>query len=183
MASRLVYHKVTQDDFNELMSMRKACGWGEENVPNHISRTLTGEEMTTYIFSLPPVDGSSSSPVGMGSIELVDGYHGDLELCNPAEDRVMISSLFVYSKFEGKGYGRDIMDILEGICRTELSAKTITVNTRPRQEDGRTKTKQMAWYERRGYQEFREERPWYSLSDDPAVPRLVACFLVKELSA
>jgi len=36
-----------------------------ENVPNHISRTLTGEEMTTYIFSLPPVDGISQ-PVGMG---------------------------------------------------------------------------------------------------------------------
>lgn len=208
-----------------------------ENVPLYISRNLTESDTITYVFSLPPPASSTPDslpePLGMGALDFVDVEHSDPELCNKELKRMMIASLFVHQRFEGRGFGRDVssnpagsarqharadlffrldgqmMDILERLAIEEHGAKSLVVTTRPRDLDGK-QTKQMAWCEsrslslpfsppfsstsladqsrrslcsdeRRGFKEFRDERPWYSMG--PGVPELIACFLLKDVTA
>ncbi|KAL7416380.1 hypothetical protein BDY24DRAFT_232977 [Mrakia frigida] len=158
MPARLEYHKVTSEDAEELIAMRRACGWGEDRIP----RMIAGEDMIIYLFYLPSEDGiSPGEPVGMGGYELVEVKHGgDLELCNRLTNTIMLGSLFIYQKFEGKGYGNVIMDILEGPIAVELGAQTITLDTLTEDCETGEESRPLAWYLRRGYTEFRPRRPF-----------------------
>ncbi|KAL7410651.1 hypothetical protein BDY24DRAFT_417745 [Mrakia frigida] len=133
----LTYRLATWDDEEELRKMRIACGWGEESVKGRLRRCELGIEFLCLFFL-------GLDPVGMASIETIDSGGNDRTLCDLKTGRVMISSLYIYSDFQGRNLGNRIMGLLELEC-SYLGLRTCTVHTMPFEEDGKTETKTVKW--------------------------------------
>ena len=93
--------------------------------------------MHMYIFFLPS---PTPIPIAMGALETVDKMYNDLALADPLTHRVLVSKLFVYPEYAGKGYGGEVMDFLEGRARGVLGARWLTINTTPWEPEGEGKT-------------------------------------------
>ncbi|CED84081.1 GNAT domain [Phaffia rhodozyma] len=163
--SELTYRRARLSDEPELIKLRISCGWGEDKIGQVLKDSVDGK-LALYLFEL------EGEPIGMGAIEFEPA--GEPDIVNPDTNTVMISLLHIYTRFQGKHLGTKVMDIIEDLCVREFGAKTITLNTRPRLEDGRVNHVKI-WYNRRGYNEYKAEEPRYKWGDR----LLTACFLRK----
>ena len=102
--------------------------------------------MHMYIFFLPSFT-PTPIPIAMGALETVDKMYNDLALADPLTHRVLVSKLFVYPEYAGKGYGGEVMDFLERQAREGLGARWLTINTTPLEEDRVTPNRVKEWCE------------------------------------
>ncbi|KAF9581604.1 hypothetical protein BGW38_001326 [Lunasporangiospora selenospora] len=91
--------------------MRKACGWDAGMVPTWFVQQKEKTRIMA-IFYLP----GSTTPVGMGGIELVDFTNGDKSIADIDEKRGCVVSLFLYKKFRGRGYLPTLLSVCEELA-------------------------------------------------------------------
>ncbi|KAF9977618.1 hypothetical protein BGZ73_005472 [Actinomortierella ambigua] len=94
--------------------MRKKCGWDASQVPLWFEQQAEGGRFMV-VFCLP----GSSTPVGMGGVELEDFAGNDKQLADPGEKRGCIVSLFLYKDYRGRGYLGPMLQICEEIGKAK----------------------------------------------------------------
>ncbi|KAF9126407.1 hypothetical protein BG015_004702 [Linnemannia schmuckeri] len=104
-----------------LVAMRKACGWDAGMVPTWFIQQAEGTRFMA-IFYLP----GTTTPIGMGGVELQDFDQADKDVADMDSKRGCIVSLFLYKQYRGKGYLGKILSICEDIAR-EKGLRVLTI--------------------------------------------------------
>ncbi|WWC85194.1 uncharacterized protein L201_000053 [Kwoniella dendrophila CBS 6074] len=175
----LSYRIATEDDRQLLLDLREECGWGKEK----INAYLGNPDRPFCIFYL-----DKHTVVGMGG--WIIHNPNDLEAANREKGSVYISSLFIRHAYQRKSIGTKAMDLLERTCEDEFGAKIITLDTTAyhvtideddfRIEHPDIRGRSIAFYERRGYKEYREPKPTFPQASFPDSDRLLtAVFMSK----
>jgi GNAT superfamily N-acetyltransferase len=80
-----------------------------------------------------------------------------------SKDASVIASLFITPAYQNLGLGKLCLDLLEKLAIDEFNAKWLTLDTRVHgsvggvpegRDDDRVEATTLAWYRRRGYEEF-----------------------------
>ncbi|KAG0358766.1 hypothetical protein BGX24_005915 [Mortierella sp. AD032] len=91
-------------------------------VPTWFKQQAEGHRFMA-VFYLP----NTTTPVGMGGVELQDFDRQDKDVADLETGRGCIVSLFLYKQYRGKGYLGKILSICEEIAREQGKLKVLTI--------------------------------------------------------
>ncbi|KAJ3010149.1 UNVERIFIED_CONTAM: hypothetical protein HDU68_002302 [Siphonaria sp. JEL0065] len=136
-----------------LLQLRNECGWDMDKVPLWIQQAQEGNRINLAI----QLD-NENAKTNVGMISLVlrdDNYMLNIDKClaNPSTKTALIKSLFIRHDFQGKGYGKRAIILLEEYAVKEFGIQIMTLDTAAHNENS------MAMYPKLGYIEFRERVP------------------------
>ncbi|WVW83492.1 hypothetical protein I302_105513 [Kwoniella bestiolae CBS 10118] len=162
--STLSFRIAQEEDRQLLLDLRRECGWGAPK----IQQFLGYPDRPFCIFLLERESGEVEE-VGMGGwcLDMDD----DQETASRQRGIVYISSLFIRKAYQAGGLGTKAIDLLEKAAVEVYGAKVITLDTTAYftyvdeegwlVEDFNRRGRAVAWYEKRGYREYRDPEPTF----------------------
>jgi ribosomal protein S18 acetylase RimI-like enzyme len=170
------------EDREALVQMRIACGWQHLQVPFWLESIRAGDLLLWFICEPTFDDGVNPSLsydlCGMIGLVIETPPSPENTISLSQNQRVSISSLFIYPQYRGKKYARQAWLLVEEEAR-KMGAKSIEINTSIVNKMG-------TWYERMGYKRFKTIEEYYrqdliDVGVTASKERCVAAFLEKYL--
>jgi ribosomal protein S18 acetylase RimI-like enzyme len=123
------------EDREALVQMRIACGWQSLHVPFWLESIRAGKLLIWFICELTFDEipgGVSHSPshdlIGMISLILEKTPSPENTVSLSQNQRVSITSLFIYPQYRGKKYAREAWLLVEDEAR-KMGAKSVEIST------------------------------------------------------
>lgn len=179
MEGELTYRLAADSDFPTLMQYRRECGWGEQDLEQHWN-----DPDRVYCVFAAVIDGELQD-VGMGcwylnmpeDPELANREARVIRICM-SRNRVRVRSvldrwltghsiaaLFIRQIYQGRSFGARALEILEHVAVERYGAVKVTLDTAAyttslhalghRIEHFDKSNRTIAWYEAKGYRQFR----------------------------
>ncbi|WWD01749.1 hypothetical protein V866_008695 [Kwoniella sp. B9012] len=182
----LSYRLAQENDRQLLLDLRKECGWGAPKIQKYL-----GDPDRPFCIFLLERENGQVEEVGMGGWCL--DMPEDQDTASRERRIVYLSSLFIRKAYQANGLGTKAIDLMEKAAIEEYGAKVITLDTTAYHtyvdeegyavEDFNQRGRAVRWYEKRGYTEYREPKPFFPhpTKTDPD-RHLQAVFMRKSVS-
>ncbi|ORY41378.1 acyl-CoA N-acyltransferase [Rhizoclosmatium globosum] len=130
--------------------LRLQCGWDDDLV-DHWFEQASKHIRVNLLCELQDPNQMESQVVGMIALVLQDD--DDVQMADVSTKTAMIKSLFIKPEYQGRGYGKESIRLLEDFAVKQYGIETMTLET------SASSKKNMAFYIKLGYAEFRERSP------------------------